>query len=100
MPINRFLDKTRLTPEQIELLNVAFNQALRALHSVDRDDPICETVARKVIELVVHGMRDPQEITESVVKLLGPTVRIALRERLRLVEVGLEATSKKPKGKK
>ena len=37
MPINRLL-KDKRTPEEIELLNKAFNHALNLLGVVDRDD--------------------------------------------------------------
>jgi hypothetical protein len=40
MPINRLL-KDKRTPEEIELLNKAFNHALNLLGVVDRNDPLC-----------------------------------------------------------
>jgi hypothetical protein len=72
MPISRFLGDRKLKPEQIEFLNAAFNLALQALQLVDRNDPICEIVARKVIEIGVDGVGDPQEVANAVVKQLGP----------------------------
>jgi hypothetical protein len=39
---------------------------------VDRNDPICEIVARKVIEIGVNGARDPKQIAALTIKLLGP----------------------------
>jgi len=42
--------KDKRTPEEIELLNKAFNHALNLLGVVDRNDPLCDMVARKVIE--------------------------------------------------
>jgi hypothetical protein len=72
MPISRFLSDRKLNPEQIEFLNAAFNLALQALQLVDRSDPICEIVARKVIEIGVDGVGDPQEVANAVVKQLGP----------------------------
>ena len=50
MPINRLL-KEKHTPEEIELLNKAFNHALNLLGVVDRNDPLCDMVARKIIEV-------------------------------------------------
>ena len=50
MPINRIL-KDKRAPEEIELLNKAFNHALNLLGVVDRNDPLCDIVARKVIEV-------------------------------------------------
>jgi hypothetical protein len=72
MPISRFLSDRKLNPEQTEFLNAAFNLALQALQLVDRNDPICEIVARKVIEIGVDGVGDPEEVANAVVKQLGP----------------------------
>jgi len=77
MPINRLLGESNLDPKQIELLNVAFNRALRALRLVDRDDPVCEIVARKVIEFGLDGFRDPQEIAKAVVTALTSELSIS-----------------------
>jgi hypothetical protein len=71
MPINSLLKDSKLDPSVIELLNAAFNQALRALHLVDRDDPVCDLVARKIIETYQSGVLDPGEIAEATVKKLG-----------------------------
>jgi hypothetical protein len=46
MPINRFLDKSKLQPEQLERLNKAFELALRSL-GVDRRDPMVDILAKK-----------------------------------------------------
>jgi hypothetical protein len=72
MPINRLL-KDKRTPEEIELLNKAFNHALNLLGVVDRNDPLCDMVARKVIEVGTAGTSEPREIAEMAV------VRISLR---------------------
>jgi hypothetical protein len=47
MPINRLL-KDKRTPEEIEFLNKAFNHTLNLLGVVDRNDPLCDMIARKV----------------------------------------------------
>lgn len=54
MPINRLL-KDKRTPEEIELLNKAFNHVLNLLCVVDPNDPFCDMVARKVIEVHATG---------------------------------------------
>jgi hypothetical protein len=72
MPINHLLSDSKLDPEHIELLSAAFNRALRELHLVDRNDPICEIVARRVIDVGTSGISDPRKIAEAVVKQLGP----------------------------
>jgi hypothetical protein len=71
MPINRLLADSKLGTDEIEKLNRAFKQALRSLHLVDRDDPLAEIVARKIIEIGTTGVRDSAEIAETAVKQLG-----------------------------
>ena len=66
MPINRLL-KDKRTPKEIELLNKAFSHALHLLGVVDRDDPLCDMVARKVIEVSANGLSEPREIAERAV---------------------------------
>jgi hypothetical protein len=71
MPINRLFRDGKINPEEVERLNRAFSFALRSLSLVDRNDPICEIVARKVIEIDAAGTRDPKEIASLAVKQLG-----------------------------
>jgi hypothetical protein len=47
MPITRLLTGDNFAPEQHQLLERAFKTAIRKLGLVDRNDPICEIVARK-----------------------------------------------------
>ena len=71
MPINRLLANSKLGPDEIENLKLAFKQALRSLHLVDRDDPITEIVVRKIIEIAATGVHDAAEIAKIAVKQLG-----------------------------
>jgi hypothetical protein len=71
MPINRLLKGSKLTPDDVELLTVAFNLTLRELGLVDRDDFICNIVARKVLEIGTDSTRDPQEIASRAVARIG-----------------------------
>jgi len=61
MPINRLLANSKLRTDEIENLNSAFKRALRSLHLVDRDDPLAEIVATKIIEIGATGVRDAAE---------------------------------------
>ncbi|MGX9431259.1 MULTISPECIES: hypothetical protein [Bradyrhizobium] len=70
MPINRLL-KNKCAPEEIELLNKAFNHALNLLGVVDRNDPFCDMVARKVIDVRATGISEPREIAELAVIRIG-----------------------------
>lgn len=70
MPINRLL-KDKRTPEEIQRLNEAFNHALNLLGVLDRNDPFCDLVARKVIEVGATGISEPREIAEIAVVRIG-----------------------------
>jgi hypothetical protein len=61
MPINRLLKDSKLDPDVVELLNRAFDLALRSLGLVDRNDPVTNLVAEKVIEVYAEGVNDPAE---------------------------------------
>ena len=64
---NRLLTNSDLGPDEIENLNLAFRQALRSLHLVERNDPLTEVVAKKVIEIGATGIRDAAEIAKIAV---------------------------------
>lgn len=71
MPIHQLLANTPLRPEEIDVLVKAYEDTLRGLHLVDRDDPIAKIVAKKVIEIAHGGLRDPAQICAQAIKELG-----------------------------
>jgi len=71
MPINRLLEDTNLTPERRHVLQLAFDHTLRKLGLVDRNDPICDLVARKVIQIGATNTTNAVAIAEIAVKQLG-----------------------------
>jgi hypothetical protein len=71
MPISRLLQDSKLGPEKVERLTLAYKHALRSLPLVDRDDPLSEIVAKKIIEIGATGVRDPAEISKLAVEQLG-----------------------------
>ena len=48
-----------------------FNYALSLLGVVDRNDPLCDMVAREVIEVGASGPSEPREIAELAVARIG-----------------------------
>jgi hypothetical protein len=71
MPLTRLLKDGKLKPEEIDKLNRAYTYALRSLSLVDRNDPLCEVIARKIIEVGAVGEGDPRQIAEQAVKKIG-----------------------------
>jgi hypothetical protein len=72
MPIDRLVKAGKVKPEDSERLSRALALALSYLGLVDRQDPICEIVAQKIVEIDRAGTRDPDEIAKLTVKQLGP----------------------------
>jgi hypothetical protein len=58
MPITRLLQKTSFGPEEVNVLVRAFEDASRVLQ-IDRNGPVSEALAKKIIELAQQGERDP-----------------------------------------
>jgi hypothetical protein len=71
MPIKRLCRDSKIDPTQVERLDRAFTYTLRALNLFDRDDPVCEIVARKILEIDAGGTHDPEEIARLAVTKLG-----------------------------
>jgi hypothetical protein len=71
MPIHRLLQNQPIGPEEISRLVTAYEQALRGLCLVDRNDPLAEMIAKKVIEIAQRGVRDPTDIASLSIVELG-----------------------------
>jgi hypothetical protein len=72
MPIDLLLQKNMpMEPEEISRLRTAYEQALRGIGLVDRDDPLSEMVAKKVFKIAKSGVRDPADIAARAVVELG-----------------------------
>jgi hypothetical protein len=65
VPLSRFLtDDTAFTPDDLAVIGAAFSQALAKLALNDRNDPIVETVARRIIRAALDGERDPTKLCQ------------------------------------
>jgi hypothetical protein len=56
--------------EEAERFNQAFIRTLKSLNLVDRDDPLCDFIARKIIEIDAAGIHDPKEIAAIAARQL------------------------------
>ena len=68
MTVHRLLQNLAFSQEDIERLAGAYEDALRALHISDRDDPINEVIARRIIEGARAGVRDPNALCQMAIK--------------------------------
>ena len=70
MALSRLMQNTVFEPQDIERLVAAYKQTLRALHLKDRDDPITQLVAEKIIAIGRLGIEGPAEISKLALKEL------------------------------
>jgi hypothetical protein len=73
MPIYRLLQNVPMGPEEIARLTTAYEETLRTIGLVDRNDPITEMIARKIIEIGQRGVQDPMRLSELAIKEMGIT---------------------------
>lgn len=70
MPIYQLLQKTSFDADTVKCLAEAFENVCRELGLAERNDPLRDTVARKVIELAGAGDCDPIELREKTLQAL------------------------------
>jgi hypothetical protein len=72
MPIRPLLEGEGAVfgPEDITGIIAAFQDALKQLELVDRQDPVVQVVAATTIQLAKEGERDPKRLSDKVVRLL------------------------------
>ena len=68
MPIHRLIQNLSFNQDDIDRLSAAYEDALRALHISDRDDPVNQIVAQRIIEGARAGVRDPRELCTMAIK--------------------------------
>ena len=73
MAIYRLLENSalRLGPKEVRCIIEAYEQALHTLCVKDRDDPLTEMVATKIIKIAQTGVHDPAQLSALTIKELG-----------------------------
>jgi hypothetical protein len=71
MAIYRLLKFAAFEPEMIASMTAAYEEALRVLQLSDRQDPITELVAEKIIEVAQNGESDPPRLCARALEELG-----------------------------
>ena len=68
MTIYRLSERQAFDPETVECLAAAYEAALKLLRISDRDEPITETIAQRIIEIAQTGVRDPAKLCAAALK--------------------------------
>lgn len=70
MTVHRILQNVPLGPERIAELVEAYQMALQELNLAERDDPMNQMIAKKIIEVGQTGVRDSKDISRLAIRAL------------------------------
>ncbi len=70
MAMYRFMQSSSFGPEELSKLGAAYERTLEALGLTDRNDPMTELVARKLLAIHETGVSDPVGLSKRVVQEL------------------------------
>jgi hypothetical protein len=59
-----------MEPEKVSRITAAYEQVLYTLCVKDRDDPLTEMIAKKIIKIAQTGVHDPAQISALAIKEL------------------------------
>jgi hypothetical protein len=68
MAIYRVLREAAFDREEIERLSAAYERALRVLRLRDRNDPLTEIIAKKIIEVARMGEQNAAAICDRAIQ--------------------------------
>jgi hypothetical protein len=71
MPVNSLLKNLFFKPEDIQAITQAYERARLELGLMDPSDPLCKTVAKKIIDIAEAGERDPEKLCREALEELG-----------------------------
>jgi hypothetical protein len=72
MPMKRLLERHVFPPELVVILGEVFEDVLRTLDLNNREDPLTELIAKKVIELAEGGEHNPIRLKALTVRAFEP----------------------------
>ncbi|QOG22989.1 MULTISPECIES: hypothetical protein [Bradyrhizobium] len=64
------LHTLNLQPDMVNRIHAAYEQALHSLCVKDRDDPLTEMIANKIVKIAQSGVHDPAEISRLAIEQL------------------------------
>jgi hypothetical protein len=64
MAIYRLLQGAVFDDKAVKAMTTAYEAALVELKLADRNDPLTETIARKIVEIAQTGERDPERLCQ------------------------------------
>ena len=73
MSIEQLLETKSFAPETVTRIKLAYVETLRSLQLVDRDEPLTDAIAKKIVELAQTDVGDPDELSRRTIRELDMT---------------------------
>jgi hypothetical protein len=89
MPLSRLLQNTAFEPAEIDALIEAFETICRGLRLGKNHESLREKIAQKVIAFAELGERDPQKISQIIIKDMRGASPSPVRQSGRSANCGL-----------
>jgi hypothetical protein len=70
MAIYLHLQTHKMGPKEVSRITEAYDRALQVLCVKDRDDPLTEMIAKKIIKVAQTGIKDPAQISARAIQEL------------------------------
>ncbi|WOH53783.1 hypothetical protein [Bradyrhizobium sp. sBnM-33] len=70
MAIYLHLQTHAMGPKEVSRIIEAYERTLRVFCVKDRDDPLTEMIAKKIIKIAQTGIKDPAQISALAIKEL------------------------------
>jgi hypothetical protein len=95
MAIHRLLKDSQFGPDDIALMTVAFNAALKRMSVTDSMSPVAILIAKNIVDAAKRGDRDPARLYEKGLGLCKPSdqSRPVVPNRLASPMIPLEQTT-------
>ena len=93
MAIYRLLGEASFDPAETELMGTAYEMVLTKLKVTDRSDPLTESIAAKIIEILrIQGKRSAADICDQGIVLTGGGALLQGLDEVLRDETGLPVT--------
>jgi hypothetical protein len=67
-----FVEEAAFEPETVAAMTAAYDEVIRALNLVNREDPLTEMVARKLVEIARLGEHDADRLATLLLTEFKP----------------------------
>ena len=71
MTVHKLIANGSFGPDEIRVMNAAYEAALTDVGVTDPGDPITDLIAKSIVNVIATGERDPKQVMERALNALG-----------------------------